>query len=85
MELTMEQMMEQMMEGLLAVIRTNQANKEADNEKSEVLQGTLVSRLDAHQAKIEANHEKCNESQSRNNGRHVGCQSRDDGGLPRED
>jgi hypothetical protein len=39
--------MEQLMERLLAEIRTN-------NEKVEVLRGTLVSRMDAHQAKIEA-------------------------------
>jgi hypothetical protein len=48
-----------------AEIRTNQeeimarleAKIEANNEKSETLQGTPVSQTDAHHAKTEANHE----------------------------
>jgi hypothetical protein len=38
--LQMIDQMEQMMESLLAVIRTNQANKEGNNKKSEALRST---------------------------------------------
>jgi hypothetical protein len=55
-------MMEKMTECLLAEIRTNQgkmdanqekmeAKTEANNEKFEVIQGALVSRMDIHQAR----------------------------------
>jgi hypothetical protein len=40
--LQMIDQMEQMIESLLAVIRTNQANKEGNNKKSEVLQSTRL-------------------------------------------
>jgi hypothetical protein len=50
----MEQIMKQMMKRLLAEIRTNVVKVEANIKKSQVLRGTLVSRMDAHQAKTEA-------------------------------
>jgi hypothetical protein len=60
----MEEMMQQMMACLLAEIRASQEHleeemlvkKEASKEKFEVLQGTLVSRMDAYHSKREANH-----------------------------
>jgi hypothetical protein len=61
--------MKQMMASLLAKIRTNQeqiksiqvemkAEIRANNEKFEVLEGTLVSQMDNHQARTKAMQEK---------------------------
>jgi hypothetical protein len=58
MEQATEQAMEGIMERLLAAIRTNVVKIEANNKKPGVLRGTLVSRMDDHQAETEANHEE---------------------------
>jgi hypothetical protein len=71
----------QMMERLLVEIRTN-------NEKAEVLRDTLVSRMDAHQAKTEANRKElipAMKASHGKNGNPDGYQSTDNGGLPRKD
>jgi hypothetical protein len=54
----------------------------------EVFEAEMMTKMDAHQAKIEANSEElmsAMKSQSRKHGSLDGCQSRDDGSLPRKD
>jgi hypothetical protein len=78
---TMEQMMVCMLAKMEAKIKVN-------NEKSEVLRGTLISQMDAHQAKIEDNHKELIttiKASQEGDGSSGGCQSRDGGGLPRKD
>jgi hypothetical protein len=49
-------------EEMMAEMKTNEERLEAkiegNKQKFEVLRGTLVSRMDAHQSKTEANHEE---------------------------
>jgi hypothetical protein len=71
----------QMMQRLLAEIRAN-------NEDAEVLRDILVSRMDAHQAKTDANHKEfiaAMKASHGKNGSPDGHQSTDNAGLPRKD
>jgi hypothetical protein len=73
----MEQMTEQMLERLRAKVRAEM--------KSQI--GDSISWMTAHQSKTEANREDgmaTVESQSREDSSPDGCQSKDDGGLPRK-
>jgi hypothetical protein len=77
--------MEKIMEWLLAEMK---AYHEKMMAEMKVQIGALVSWMDAHHAKTEANHEGvdgCSGSQLRKDGSPDECQSRDNEGPPRKD